>query len=77
MEAFKSRRRELEPQLEEIRNELKENLIDINSLVPTEISTEEITARVQKLQKKMEEMEPVNMLAIQAYDEVKARQEEK
>ena len=77
VEAFKARRRELEPQLEEIRTELKANEVDINALVPTEISTEEITTKIQRLQKKMEEMEPVNMLAIQAYDEVKARQEEK
>ncbi len=77
VEAYKTRRRELEPQLEEVRNELKENEIDINSLVPTEISTEEITGKIQRLQKRMEEMEPVNMLAIQAYDEVKAKQDEK
>ena len=77
VEAFKARRRELEPQLEEIREELKANEIDINLLVPTEISTEEITAKIQRLQKRMEDMEPVNMLAIQTYDEVKARQEEK
>lgn len=77
VEAFKARRRELEPQLEEIRTELKANDVDINALVPTEISTEEITTKIQRLQKRMEEMEPVNMLAIQAYDEVKARQEEK
>ena len=77
VEAFKARRRELEPQLEEIREELKNNDVDINALVPTEVSTEEITNKIQRLQKRMEEMEPVNMLAIQAYDEVKARQEEK
>lgn len=77
VEAFKSRRRELEPQLEEIRNELKANEVDINALVPTEVSTEEITGKIQRLQKRMEEMEPVNMLAIQTYDEVKQRQEEK
>ncbi len=77
VEAFKARRRELEPQLEEITSELKENQVDINALVPTEVSTEEITGKIQRLQKRMEEMEPVNMLAIQAYDEVKARQEEK
>ncbi len=77
VEAFKARRRELEPQLEEIREELKNNEVDINALVPTEISTEEITNKIQRLQKRMEEMEPVNMLAIQAYDEVKARQDEK
>ena len=77
VESFKTRRAELEPQLEEIRNELKVNDIDINTLVPTEISTEEITGKIQRLQKRMEEMEPVNMLAIDAYDEVKARQDEK
>ena len=43
----------------------------------TEVSTEEITGKIQRLQKRMEAMEPVNMLAIQTYDEVKARQEEK
>ncbi len=77
VEAFKARRRELEPQLEEIREELKNNEVDINALVPTAVSTEEITNKIQRLQKRMEEMEPVNMLAIQAYDEVKARQDEK
>ena len=76
VEAFKARRRELEPQLEEITTELKNNEIDINSLVPTEISTEEITGKIQRLQKRMEDMEPVNMLAIQAYDEVKAKHDE-
>lgn len=77
VEAFKARRRELEPQLEEITGELKANDVDINALVPTEISTEEITGKIQRLQKRMEDMEPVNMLAIQTYDEVKQRQEEK
>lgn len=77
VEAFKSRRRELEPLLEEIINEFKANDININTLTPTEVSTDEITNRIQKLQKKMEEMEPVNMLAIEAYDEVKAKQDEK
>ena len=38
--------------------------------------TEEITGKIQRLQKRMEEMEPVNMLAIQAYDEIKARHDE-
>ena len=75
VEAFKARRRELEPELEEIRTVLKENNIDINTLVPTEISTEEITGKIQRLQKRMEDMEPVNMLAIQRYDEVKARED--
>ena len=76
VEAFKSRRRELEPQLEEIITELKNKDINIKELVPTEVSTEEITSKIQRLKKKMEEMEPVNMLAIDAYEERKARQDE-
>ena len=76
VEAFKARRRELEPQLEEVTTELKNNEIDINTLTPTELSTEEITGKIQRLQKRMEEMEPVNMRAIQDYDEVKARYDE-
>ncbi len=76
-ESYKARRRELEPRLEEVRNELKANNIDISTLTPTEISTEEITEKIQRLQKRMEEMEPVNMLAIDAYDEVRKKQEEK
>jgi chromosome segregation protein len=76
VESFKSRRKELEPQLEEVTLELKNSEIDINALVPTEISEEDITNKIQRLQKRMEDMEPVNMLAIQAYDEVKARHDE-
>lgn len=76
VESFKARRKELEPQLEEVTLELKNNDIDVNALVPTEISTEDITNKIQRLQKRMEDMEPVNMLAIQAYDEVKARHDE-
>ncbi len=77
VESFKSRRKELEPQLEEIINEFKENGIEINTLTPTELSTEEITEKIQKLQKRIDEMGLVNQLAIQAYDEIKAKHDEK
>lgn len=76
IESFKARRRELDPQLDEVREELKTANIDINSLVAIDISIEEITSKIQRLQRRMEEMEPVNMRAITAYDEVIARQEE-
>ncbi len=75
VEAFKARRRELETALEEVNTVFRENNVDINTLIPTEMSTEEITTKIQRLQKKMEDMEPVNMLAIQRYDEVKARED--
>ncbi|MDD3237273.1 MAG: chromosome segregation protein SMC [Candidatus Gastranaerophilales bacterium] len=76
IEAFKSRRRELDPALNEIEKELKEAGIETSSLTPVDISTEEITSKIQRLQRRMEEMEPVNMRAITAYDEVIGRQEE-
>ena len=76
IEAFKSRRRELEPQLEDITEELKNAGIEIDKLQPSDISVDEINAKIQRLQRRMEEMEPVNMRAIEAYDEVLARQTE-
>jgi len=76
VEAFKSRRRELEPQLLEAEEELKNSGTDIKTLAPEEISLEELNNKIQRLTKRMQEMEPVNMLAIEAYEERKARQEE-
>lgn len=76
IEAFKARRRELEPQLEDVKEELKEAGVEISSLKEIEISTEEITARIQRLQKRMDDLGDVNMRAIVAYDEVLERQKE-
>lgn len=76
IEAFKSRRRELEPQLENVKEELKEAGVEILSLKEIEISIEEITARISRLQKRMDDLGDVNMRAIVAYDEVLERQKE-
>ena len=76
IEAFKARRRELEPQLELVKEELKENGVDISNLVEIEISVEEITGRIQRLQRRMDELGDVNMRAIKSYDEVSERQNE-
>ena len=76
IEAFKARRRELEPQLESVKEELKENGVDISKLVEIEISVEEITGKIQRLQKRMDELGDVNMRAIKSYDEVSERQNE-
>lgn len=76
IEAFKSRRRELEPQLENVKEELKENGVDLSHLQEIEISIDEITAKIQRLQKRMDELGDVNMRAIQSYDEVFGRQNE-
>lgn len=76
IEAFKARRRELEPQLELVKEELKENGIEISSLQEIEISVDEITAKIQRLQRRMDELGDVNMRAIKSYDEVSERQNE-
>lgn len=76
IESFRARRREIEPQLEQITNELTEAGINVKTLVAPELSTEEITAKIQRLQKRMTELEPVNMNAIKSYDTQMARKEE-
>ena len=76
IESFRARRRELEPQMEEIMKELKEAGIDCSTLKAPELSTEEIQNKIQSLQKRMTALEPVNMNAIREYDNQIARKEE-
>ncbi len=73
-ESYKARRRELEPQLEKITEEFKAAGINPKELEKTDVPLEEITAKISKLQKKMDELEPVNMRALTEYDEVMERQ---
>ncbi len=76
IESFKARRRELEPQLEETKNLLTESGVNINDLTPVEMSIEEITNRIQRLQKRMDELGAVNMKALEDFEKVSARQQE-
>ena len=76
IESFKVRRKELEPQLDEAREELEKTGVEINKLEPVTISIAEITSKIQRLEKRMEELGDVNMRALAAYDEVLKRQEE-
>ena len=76
IESFKARRRELEPQLETAKQELIESGADVDKLEPVEISIEEITSKIQRLEKKMNELGDVNMRALTTYDEKLARQTE-
>ncbi len=73
-ESYKARRRELEPILESILKEFEQNNIKIDELEKTEISLDEINSKISKLQKKMDDLEPVNMRALNEYDEVMDRQ---
>lgn len=76
VESFKARRRELEPQYESAKQELEESGVNVNSLEPSTISIDEINTKIQRLQKKMEDLGDVNMRAINDYERVSARQAE-
>ena len=74
-ESYKARRRELEPILENILKEFEQAGINPKELEKTEISLDEINSKISKLQKKMDELEPVNMRALTQFDEAMERQE--
>jgi chromosome segregation protein len=76
IEAFKTRRKELEPQLESAMEVLKDSGIDVDKLEPVQISIEELEAKIQRLEKRMQELGDVNMRAITTYEEKLARKEE-
>lgn len=76
IESFKARRRELEPQLENAKEDLENAGVEVNKLEPVTISIEEITSKISRLERRMEELGLVNMRALTAYDEVLARQSE-
>ncbi len=76
IESFRARRREIEPQLEQITKELSEAGIDCSKLTAPNMSTDEITSKIQKLQKQMTDLEPVNMNAIKSYDAQMQRKSE-
>jgi len=76
IEAFKTRRKELEPQLESAAELLKESGVDIDKLEPVQISIDELNAKIQRLDKRMQELGDVNMRAIVTYEEKAARKEE-
>ena len=76
IESFKARRRELEPQLEETKVTLEEAGVNVNELTPVEMSIDEITAKIQRLQRRMDELGAVNMKALEDYERVLARHQE-
>ena len=76
IESSKARRNEIEPQLKETVEELKQKGVELDSIEPTEMTIDEITNKIQKLQKKMDELGLVNMRAVEAYEEVMTKQNE-
>ena len=76
IESFKSRRRELEPLLESAKEELEQSGVEIDKLEPVQMSIDEITNKIQRLEKRMADLGDVNMRAITTYEENLARQKE-
>ena len=76
IESFKARRRELEPQLNEARQILTDGGIDTEKLEPVQISIDELNAKIQRLEKRMQELGDVNMRAITSYEEKSQRKQE-
>lgn len=76
IESFKSRRRELEPQLKEASDMLTDSGINVSDIEPVQISIDELNAKIQRLEKRMQELGDVNMRAIVSYDEKATRKEE-
>jgi chromosome segregation protein len=77
MAAFQARKRELEPQLQGIVVELRKADIDPATIEESELpSADEVEKNLTRLTRKMESMEPVNMLAIDEFDRVQGRRDE-
>lgn len=76
IESYKARRRELEPQLKEAQQILTDGGIDIEKLNPVEISIDELNLKIQRLEKRMQDLGDVNMRAITSFEEKSQRKAE-
>lgn len=76
MVAYNERRKELSREIKNLKEELTEKGIDYSKAKDFDITAEEINKAIERLSKRMEALEPVNMLAIKEYDEVLSRKEE-
>jgi chromosome segregation protein len=75
--AFQARKRELDPQLQRLLVELNQANIDPATIEADQLPSEdEVQQNIARLTKRMELMEPVNMLAIEEYDRVQERRDE-
>ena len=76
IESFNARRREIEPQLQVARQNLLDAGVEIEKLEPVKMSVDELNAKIQRLQRRMDELGNVNMNAIAQFEEVSERQKE-
>jgi chromosome segregation protein len=75
--AFQTRKRELDPQLQRLVVDLNQAGIEPTSIEADKLPSEEdVQQNIARLTKRMESMEPVNMLAIDEYARVEERRNE-
>ncbi len=75
--AYQARKRELDPQLQRMMIQLGNAGIDAATIQEADLpSEEEVQTTIAKLTKRMEAMEPVNMLAIDEFARVEERRDE-
>ena len=68
--------REIEPDLTNLRTKLQEQTQNEDYKPPEEIDLEKITKQIESIEKRMRALEPVNMRAIEEYDNVTNRENE-
>ncbi len=68
--------RELEPDLLDLRTKFQEQTQNEEYKMPESIDLEKITKQIESIEKRMRALEPVNMRAIDEYDNVTNRQKE-
>lgn len=68
--------RELEADLNDLRTKLQEQTQNEDYKPPENIDLEKITKQIESIEKRMRSLEPVNMRAIDEYDNVSTRQKE-
>ena len=70
------RLRELEPDLNDLKAKLQEQTQNEEYIPPENIDLEKITKQIESIEKRMRALEPVNMRAIDEYDNVTNREKE-
>ena len=68
--------RELEPDLSDLKIKFQEQTQNEEYTLPENIDLEKITKQIESIEKRMRALEPVNMRAIDEYDNVTSRQKE-
>ena len=74
--AIELKLREVEPDLTDLSSKLQEQTQNEDYKPPENIDLEKITKQIESIEKRMRALEPVNMRAIEEYDNVTSRQNE-